>query len=101
METEPRDTATPLVGPLGPLKCSFCGKTQNQVLKLIAGPGVYICDQCVDLCNDVIAEEVGEQRARVLDEEVEAAARAARQAVDRLRVLAQQGRTPPEGGDTG
>ena len=34
------------------LKCSFCGKSQKQVKKLIAGPGVYICDECVDLCND-------------------------------------------------
>src|ERR1700694_381581 len=39
------------------LKCSFCGKTQKQVKKLIAGPGVYICDECIDLCNDIIAEE--------------------------------------------
>ena len=36
------------------VKCSFCGKTQKQVKKLIAGPGVYICNQCIDLCNDVI-----------------------------------------------
>ena len=36
------------------LKCSFCGKSQKQVKKLIAGPGVYICNQCIDLCNDVI-----------------------------------------------
>ena len=39
------------------VKCSFCGKTQKQVKKLIAGPGVYICDECIDLCNDIIAEE--------------------------------------------
>ena len=39
------------------LKCSFCGKSQKQVKKLIAGPGVYICDECIDLCNDIIAEE--------------------------------------------
>lgn len=39
------------------LKCSFCGKTQNQVHKLIAGPGVYICDQCIDLCSEIIEEE--------------------------------------------
>ena len=36
------------------LKCSFCGKTQKQVKKLIAGPGVYICDECIDLCNEII-----------------------------------------------
>ena len=40
------------------LKCSFCGKSQKQVKKLIAGPGVYICDECIGLCNDIIAEEV-------------------------------------------
>ncbi len=40
------------------LKCSFCGKTQEQVKKLIAGPGVYICDECVELCTEIIAEEV-------------------------------------------
>jgi ATP-dependent Clp protease ATP-binding subunit ClpX len=44
----------------GPLKCSFCGKHQDQVKKLIAGPGVYICDECVELCNDIIEEELNE-----------------------------------------
>jgi ATP-dependent Clp protease ATP-binding subunit ClpA len=39
------------------LACSFCGKSQRQVKKLIAGPGVYICDECIDLCNEIIAEE--------------------------------------------
>ena len=42
------------------LKCSFCGKTQKQVKKLIAGPGVYICDECIDLCNEIIVEELSE-----------------------------------------
>ncbi|MBM3663095.1 MAG: ATP-dependent Clp protease ATP-binding subunit ClpX [Actinobacteria bacterium] len=42
------------------LKCSFCGKTQKQVKKLIAGPGVYICDECIDLCNEIIEEELTE-----------------------------------------
>jgi ATP-dependent Clp protease ATP-binding subunit ClpX len=42
------------------LKCSFCGKSQKQVKKLIAGPGVYICDECIDLCNEIIEEERGE-----------------------------------------
>ena len=42
------------------LKCSFCGKTQRQVKKLIAGPGVYICDECIDLCNEIIEEELAE-----------------------------------------
>ncbi|HWP54001.1 MAG TPA: ClpX C4-type zinc finger protein, partial [Pyrinomonadaceae bacterium] len=40
------------------LRCSFCGKSQNEVKKLIAGPTVYICDECIGLCNDIIAEEV-------------------------------------------
>ena len=42
------------------VKCSFCGKSQKQVKKLIAGPGVYICDECIDLCNDIIEEELSE-----------------------------------------
>ena len=42
------------------LKCSFCGKSQKQVKRLIAGPGVYICDECIDLCNEIIEEEVAE-----------------------------------------
>ena len=41
------------------LVCSFCGKSQDEVRKLIAGPKVYICDECIDLCNDIIAEETG------------------------------------------
>jgi ATP-dependent Clp protease ATP-binding subunit ClpX len=40
------------------LKCSFCGKSQEQVRKLIAGPGVYICDECVELCNEILDEEL-------------------------------------------
>ncbi len=40
------------------LYCSFCGKSQHEVRKLIAGPQVYICDECVDLCNDIIREEI-------------------------------------------
>jgi len=43
------------------LKCSFCGKSQRQVKKLIAGPGVYICDECIDLCNEIIEEELSEE----------------------------------------
>ena len=42
------------------LYCSFCGKSQHEVRKLIAGPSVYICDECVDLCNDIIREEIKE-----------------------------------------
>ncbi|MBN2072488.1 MAG: ATP-dependent Clp protease ATP-binding subunit ClpX [Actinobacteria bacterium] len=44
------------------LKCSFCGKSQNQVKKLIAGPGVYVCNECIDLCNEIIEEELREER---------------------------------------
>ena len=43
------------------LYCSFCGKSQHEVRKLIAGPSVFICDECVDLCNDIIREEVAER----------------------------------------
>ena len=48
------------------LKCSFCGKSQNDVRKLIAGPTVYICDECIELCNDIIAEEWEEEKSREL-----------------------------------
>src|SRR6059058_5728122 len=50
------------------LKCSFCGKSQKQVKKLIAGPGVYICDECIDLCNEIIEEELSETAELKLDE---------------------------------
>ncbi|GAA1462766.1 ATP-dependent Clp protease ATP-binding subunit ClpX [Williamsia maris] len=50
------------------LKCSFCGKSQKQVKKLIAGPGVYICDECIDLCNEIIEEELAESSDVKLDE---------------------------------
>jgi len=46
------------------LKCSFCGKSQDQVRKLIAGPGVYICDECIDLCNEILDEELLEAQAK-------------------------------------
>ncbi|WP_173915990.1 ATP-dependent protease ATP-binding subunit ClpX [Halobacillus sp. Marseille-Q1614] len=49
----------------GQLKCSFCGKSQEQVRKLVAGPGVYICDECIELCTEIVEEELGN------DEEVE------------------------------
>ncbi|MEX2551261.1 MAG: ClpX C4-type zinc finger protein, partial [Nitriliruptoraceae bacterium] len=49
------------------LKCSFCGKSQKQVKKLIAGPGVYICDECIDLCNEIIEEELAEPADLQLD----------------------------------
>ena len=50
------------------LKCSFCGKSQKQVKKLIAGPGVYICDECIDLCNEIIEEELAESSELRFDE---------------------------------
>ncbi|MDP1933215.1 MAG: ClpX C4-type zinc finger protein, partial [Gammaproteobacteria bacterium] len=43
------------------LYCSFCGKSQHEVRKLIAGPSVFVCDECVDLCNDIIREEIQEK----------------------------------------
>jgi len=50
------------------LKCSFCGKSQKQVKKLIAGPGVYICDECIDLCNEIIEEELSQTTEVRFDE---------------------------------
>ena len=50
------------------VKCSFCGKSQKQVKKLIAGPGVYICDECIDLCNDIIEEELADTTEVRFDE---------------------------------
>ena len=47
------------------LLCSFCGKSQRQVKKLIAGPGVYICDECIDLCNEIIAQHSGQDIDKV------------------------------------
>ena len=45
------------------LKCSFCGKSQEQVKRLVAGPGVYICDECIELCSEIIEEEFEEARS--------------------------------------
>ena len=52
------------------LKCNFCSKTQKQVVKLIAGPGVYICNECIDLCNEIILEEMGKVEKPVQDFEL-------------------------------
>ncbi|OPY56959.1 MAG: ATP-dependent Clp protease ATP-binding subunit ClpX [Pelotomaculum sp. PtaU1.Bin035] len=52
----------------GQLKCSFCGKLQDQVKKLVAGPGVYICDECIELCNEIIEEELSEDLGLELGE---------------------------------
>jgi len=54
------------VKPGGKFQCSFCGKSQDEVRKLIAGPTVYICDECIELCNDIIAEEWKEERSKGL-----------------------------------
>jgi ATP-dependent Clp protease ATP-binding subunit ClpX len=53
------------------MKCSFCGKTQKQVQQLIAGPGVYICDECVELCNEIIDERMAEAAQGESDEIVD------------------------------
>lgn len=54
--------------PNGPVTCSFCGKSQDQVKKIVAGPGVYICNECIDLCKEIIDEEFAEDAAsQVLD----------------------------------
>ena len=46
------------------LHCNFCGKSQHEVRKLIAGPSVYVCDECVELCNDIIREELQESNEK-------------------------------------
>jgi ATP-dependent Clp protease ATP-binding subunit ClpX len=66
----PKETSqVALIGDGGDLlKCSFCGKSQKQVKKLIAGPGVYICDECIDLCNEIIEDELSESSEAGLEE---------------------------------
>jgi hypothetical protein len=54
------------------LSCSFCGKSQREVRKLVAGPTVYICDECIKLCNDIIGEEVEEDGAKETEAETAA-----------------------------
>ena len=46
------------------VRCSFCGKTQEEVRKIVAGPGVYICNECIDLCKEIIDEQIYEDAAR-------------------------------------
>jgi hypothetical protein len=53
----------PRTAPLESLRCSFCGKTQVDVAKLVAGPGVYICNECIDLCTQIIADELRPKRS--------------------------------------
>ena len=60
----------------GNLNCSFCGKSQKEVKKLIAGPTVYICDECIGLCNDIIAEERDETTELSFEENRDAMIRA-------------------------
>ena len=68
-QTEGNEALVARVGETGDLlKCSFCGKSQKQVKKLIAGPGVYICDECIDLCNEIIEEELAETSEFSFDE---------------------------------
>ena len=67
--------------PSDQLQCSFCGKSQRQVRKLIAGPGVYICDECIELCVEIIAEETADDA----DEETAAASRRLRDDLIELR----------------
>ncbi|MFT8499243.1 MAG: ClpX C4-type zinc finger protein, partial [Liquorilactobacillus satsumensis] len=50
----------------GPVMCSFCGKSQDQVKKIVAGPGVYICNECIDLCKEIIDEEFRDKAAEEL-----------------------------------
>jgi len=61
---------TRLSDPGDMLKCNFCSKTQKQVLKLIAGPGVYICNECIDLCNEIIEEQLGKDPKPIEDFEL-------------------------------
>jgi hypothetical protein len=53
------------------IRCSFCGKTQDQVRKIIAGPTVYICDECIDLCNDIIFDEVDREHQQEQEKEAQ------------------------------
>jgi ATP-dependent Clp protease ATP-binding subunit ClpX len=48
----------PVTAPDEPLHCSFCAKSQEQVKRLIAGPGVFICDECIELCHQIVSEEL-------------------------------------------
>lgn len=54
-----RDEAQATLADIRPLRCSFCGRNQNEVLKLIAGPTVFICDECVGICADIVAKGGG------------------------------------------
>ena len=57
-------TAAALTSPSG-LRCSFCGKTKDDVKKLIAGPAVHICDACVDACNSILADDAGARQSEI------------------------------------
>ena len=73
------------------LSCTFCGKSQKQVLKLIAGPNVFICDECILLCVEIISEEM----AADAGDEVAVAARGLRDQLEDLRRLLLEGRVSP------
>jgi ATP-dependent Clp protease ATP-binding subunit ClpX len=62
MKSEARGGRRSMRDPSDQLQCSFCGKSQRQVRKLIAGPGVYICDECIELCNEILEEERSQGR---------------------------------------
>lgn len=81
-------------GKSGSLRCSFCGKTQDRVRKLVAGPGVFICDQCIHLCNEVLESDAQTRRlsigpdtevAEVLLDELRINATGLRQSEDQLQ----------------
>ena len=59
-------------GPEKLLYCSFCGKSQHEVKKLIAGPSVFICDECISLCNDIIRDEISEDRPGLISSDLPA-----------------------------
>src|SRR5580658_1636056 len=75
------------------VKCSFCGKSRQKVAKVIAGPGVYICDECIDLCNDIIENDlsvqVGTEVYRTADPELATARESLRLRLDRRPTVAE------------
>jgi ClpX C4-type zinc finger len=69
------------------LSCSFCGKSQKEVRRLVAGPTVYICDECIKLCNDIIAEDLEASRPPRTETEIDALVRAAKAVSDQTVAL--------------
>jgi hypothetical protein len=66
------------------LKCSFCGKAQEQVKRLVAGPGVYICDECIELCSEIIGEEFEDTSVDIQMDEIPKPSRASSIEFDRI-----------------